>query len=278
MGIEVVRGRAFTTADFAREAVDSRHTSSKEPEARIAEFVSRTSPYIINEAFAKHYFPNADPLASSPLIVGIVKDVKLFAVKDEVPPLMFFVSRRPSVIRALQVRTAGDPSVIEPAIREAIQAVNPRLFLGMTTLSEASNRNIAKERMVAVVSGFFGLLGLSLACMGIFGVAANTVTNRTKDLGIRRALGAGTRSVIWECMRETLVVLTIGLVLGAVGAVVAVRVSAAFVADLLFGISATDAANLVAAFLLMVIVALAACTLPALRATRIDPLTVLREE
>jgi putative ABC transport system permease protein len=191
---------------------------------------------------------------------------------------MFLAARRPRLIGALQVRTVGDSRVIEPAIREVIQAVNPRLFQEMTTLSEASNKSFAKERMVAVVSGFFGLLGLSLACMGIFGVAAGAVAHRTKELGIRRALGASAKSVIWECLRETLVVLMVGIVIGAVSAAIAVRVSASVTNDLLFGITATDAVNLVAAIILMVVVALIACALPALRATRIDPLTVLREE
>jgi len=187
-------------------------------------------------------------------------------------------ARQPRRIGALQVRTIGDPQVIEPAIRETIRAINPRLFQGITTIGEVSNKSIAKERMVAVVSGFFGLLGLSLACMGIFGVATGAVARRTKELGIRRALGAGTWSVIGECLRETFVVTTVGIVVGAIAAIVAVRVSATYVADLLFGITATDIANVAVAIVLMAVIALVACALPAVRATRIDPLTVLREE
>ena len=278
MGIEAVRGRTFTTADFRRDGADLSESLDRATEATMAEYVRSAGPYVINEAFAKHYAPDADPLGPASPIVGIVKNVKLLGVKGEVQPLMFLPSRKPDEIRALQVRTVGDSHVLERTIREAIQAVHPRLFLGITTLSEASNQSIAKERMVAVVSGFFGLLGLSLACVGIFGVAAGAVTHRTKELGIRRALGASGKSVIWACLRETLVVLMVGLIIGAVCAAALVRVSASVVNDLLFGITATDITNLITAIALMVLVALAACTLPALRATRIDPLAVLKEE
>ncbi|HYN09073.1 MAG TPA: FtsX-like permease family protein [Vicinamibacterales bacterium] len=167
---------------------------------------------------------------------------------------------------------------IASAIREAVQAVHPQLLVGISTVGEAMNRNIAKERMVAAISAFFGVLGLSLACMGIFGVASSNVAQRTRELGIRRALGAGGRSVIRESLRETLVIVAVGLAGGAVAAVIAVRLSASVIADLLFGLTATDTANLVAAIVVMVVVALAACTLPALRATRIDPLAVIRDE
>jgi ABC-type antimicrobial peptide transport system permease subunit len=176
------------------------------------------------------------------------------------------------------VRTARDTQAIAPAIREAIQAVHPQLFVGISTVGEAMNRNIAKERMVAAISAFFGLLGLLLACIGIFGVASSTVAQRTKELGIRIALGAGGRSVIRESLRETLVVVAGGLAGGAVAAFVAVRLTASVIADLLFGLTATDVTNLVAAIGVMVVVALAACTLPALRATRIDPLACIRDE
>jgi ABC-type antimicrobial peptide transport system permease subunit len=114
--------------------------------------------------------------------------------------------------------------------------------------------------------------------MGIFGVASNAVAQRTRELGIRRALGAGRGSVLRESLRGTLVVVIAGLVAGAVAAFVAVRLSASLIADLLFGLTPTDTANLLASIVVMVLVALGACTLPAVRATRIDPLICIREE
>ena len=276
MGIEVVRGRTFTAADFMSEYVPP--PSSGPGSRQRADFLRRTGPYVINEAFARRYYPNADPLVSTSPVVGIVRDAKLLGVSNDIGPLMFLAARRPHLVSALVVRAAADTQVIAPAIRDAVQAVNPQLFSGISTVGEAMNRNIAKERMVAAISGFFGLLGLALACMGIFGVASSNVAQRTRELGIRRALGAGTWSVIRESLRDTLVVVGVGLATGAVAAYMAVRLTASVIADLLFGLTATDTANLVAAIALMVVVALAACAMPARRATRIDPLAVIRDE
>ena len=275
MGIELVRGRTFTTADFAGEYVPP--PVSGPGSSELAGFIRRSGPFVINEAFARHYFKNADPLISTSPIVGIVRDVKLLDVGSEVTPLMFMPSRGRR-IGALVVRATRDTATMAPAIREAVQTVHPRLFVGMSTVGEVINKNIARERMVAAISAFFGLLGLALACMGIFGVASSNVAQRTKELGIRRALGAGGWSVIRESLRETLVVVAIGLTGGAIAAYVTVRLTASLIADLLFGLTATDVTNLVAAIGVMAVVALAACMLPALRATRIDPLAVIRDE
>jgi ABC-type antimicrobial peptide transport system permease subunit len=177
-----------------------------------------------------------------------------------------------------QLRTARDTQSIAPAIREALQAVNPKLFTGITSVGEAINKNIAKERMVAAISAFFGLLGLSLACMGLFGVASSTVTQRTNELGIRMALGADRWSVVREALRDTMLVFGAGLTAGVIAAILAVRVTASFIADLLFGLTPTDATNMAGAVLVMIGVAWAACILPARRATRIDPLAAIRHE
>jgi putative ABC transport system permease protein len=132
--------------------------------------------------------------------------------------------------------------------------------------------------MVAATSAFFSLLGLLLVSIGIFGVASHTVAHRTNELGIRMALGAGRWSVIRESLQDTLVVFGAGLIGGVVVAVVAVRLTASAISDLLFGLTASDAANIAGSALLMVAVALAACVLPARRATRIDPLAAIRHE
>ena len=191
---------------------------------------------------------------------------------------MFLASRQPHPVSALVVRAAGDSDAIAPAIRQAIQAVQPQLFVEISTVGDVMNRNLARERMVAAISAFFGLLGLSLACIGIFGVAASTVAQRTNELGIRMALGADRWSVIRQSLGDTMLVFCAGLAAGLIAAIVAVRVSASFIADLLFGVTATDTANFAVAVLVMVVVALAACILPARRATRIDPLTAIRHE
>ena len=142
--------------------------------------------------------------------------------------MMYAMSRRePDRVNSLQVRTAGDPETIAPAIREAVLSVNPRLLVGIRTMREDIDRDIAKERMVAAISAFFSGLGLLLASIGIFGVASYTVAQRTKELAIRRALGAGWWSVIRESLRETTVVFGLGLAAGTLAAVAAVRLTPA---------------------------------------------------
>ena len=256
MGIPVVRGRAFTAADLTRRG-----------------------RYVINEAFVRHYFPNEDPLVRAPAIVGIVRDVRVFGPRSQVAPLMYeLLPLEPDRVNALHVRTAGDPATLVPAIRDAVRSVHPKLFVGIRTMREEIEQAIARERMVAAISAFFSLLGLLLASIGIFGVASYAVAQRTKELAIRRALGAGQWSVIRESLRETSVVFGLGLAAGTIAAVVLVRLTASVIADLLFGLTATDATNIAGAMGVMVAVALAACLLPAHRATRIDPLAGIREE
>jgi len=257
MGIPLVHGRTFTAGDFAPG--DDR--------------------FVVNEAFARHYFRDDDPTLKAPAIIGVVGDVKIFGARSDVRPLMYeVIPPEPDRMNALQVRTEGDPEAVIPAVREAVQSVNPRLFVGIATMREEVERGIARERMVAAISAFFSVLGLLLASVGLFGVTSHAVAQRSKELAIRRALGAGGWSVIRESLRETIVVFGVGLALGTLAAVVAVRVSASVIADLLFGLTATDAVNLLAAVAVMVAVALVACLLPAHRATRIDPLTVIRDE
>jgi predicted permease len=276
MGIEVVRGRTFTAADFKRDFVPAPASGSASPE--LIAFLRRNGPFIINEAFARRYYPNADPLMPTSPVVGIVRDAKLFGVGTQLGPLMFLASRQPHRISAIVVRTARDTQETAAALREVIQGVHPRLFVRIDTVGEAMNRNIAKERIVAAISAFFGLIGLLLVSIGIFGVASSAVAQRTNELGIRMALGADRWSVVRESLRDTMTVVCAGLVAGIAVAMVVVRVTASFIANLLFGLTATDTASMVWAVLLMVAVSVAACILPARRATRIDPLTAIRHE
>ncbi len=156
--------------------------------------------------------------------------------------------------------------------------MNPRLLIDIRTMDRQIDYTLAQERMVAATSAFFGLLGLLLASIGIFGVAASTVSQKTTELGIRMALGADRWSIVRESLRDTMVVFAAGLVAGLILAIAAVRLTSSFIAELLFGLTATDAVSIVAAVLVMIAVALIACILPAHRATRIDPITAIRCE
>jgi predicted permease len=260
MGIALLRGRTFQAADFAQQR-------------RLV---------VISEAFAKYYFPNEDPVGKrigDSEIVGVVRDAKLVTVRRKAGPLLYQISRpEPDRINALEVRAAGDADAIARAVGKEVHRVNPRLLIDIKTMLRHIDDSIAKERMVAATSAFFSLLGLLLACIGIFGVASYAVAQRTNELGIRIALGAGRWSVIRESLRETMLVFGVGLAAGTIVAIAAVRLAASLLSGLLFGLTATDAVNLVWAVILMVVVALAACILPAARATRVDPLVALRYE
>jgi ABC-type antimicrobial peptide transport system permease subunit len=192
--------------------------------------------------------------------------------------MYWMAATEPDRFNALEVRTAGDPASVARAVRDVIGGVNPRLLIDIRTMDRQIDYTLAQERMVAATSAFFGLLGLLLASIGIFGVAASTVSQKTTELGIRMALGADRWSIVRESLRDTMLVFAAGLVAGLILAIVVVRLTSSFIAELLFGLTATDAVSIVAAVLVMIAVALIACILPAHRATRIDPITAIRCE
>ena len=254
MGIPLRRGRTFTPADFDDDA----------------------PKYVANEAFLRRYFPGTDPVGSGP-IVGVVGDARLAGVRADMVPMLFERIRRdPDRINALEVRTSADPQVVAAAIRQTIRRIHPRLLIEVNTMQAEIERQIATERMVASVSAFFSLLGVVLAAIGIFGVASYTVAQRTNELGLRMALGAGRGRVIVESLRDTMLVFTLGLGAGVLAAVLAVRVAAGTIAGLLFGVTPGDTLTIAAAAAAMVVVAAAACAIPAKRATGIDPLAAIR--
>ena len=263
MGIGVLQGRTFTVADFQDER----------------------RAVVINDAFAKRYFSGRDPLGlqvGDPPgfhIIGVVPNARLSGVRNEAGPMMYWMApTEPDRFDALEVRAAGDPAPVARAVRDAIGGVNPRLLIGISTMDRQIAGTLAQERMVAVTSAFLGLIGLLLASIGIFGVAAATVAQKTTELGIRMALGADRWSIIRESLEDTMLVFAAGLAAGLIAAIAAVRLASSIIADLLFGLPATDAANVAIAALVMLAVAVAACILPAHRATRIDPLTAIRCE
>ena len=256
MGLPLRRGRTFSPADFAEDR----------------------PVYVANEAFVKRFSPDRDPVGIAG-IIGVVRDAHIVAVRRIEGPRLFEHARKePDRINSLLVRTTGDSPATIASIRDAVRAVNPRLFLEVNTMRQEMEQNLTKERMVAVTSTFFSLLGLLLAMIGIFGVASYAVAQRTNELGIRMALGAGRGRVIFESLRETMVVFGAGLAAGIVAAAIAVRITASMISELLFGLTPTDGLTIAGAGLAMVAVAALACILPARHATRIDPLAAIRHE
>ena len=259
----MLRGRAFTVADFAQGR-------------RLV---------TVTEAWARRYFPGENPVgaligdAPQYEIVGVVADSRIFDLRTDVGPTMYFMAPPdPDRFNALEVRTAGSVDAVAQTVQAQIRDINPRLLIGVRTMRQEIARSVARERLVAMTSTAFSLLGALLASIGIFGVAAATVAQRTTELGIRMALGAGRWTVVREALGETLQVFAAGLAAGLVLAAIAVRLTATVVGDLLFGVTATDTATVAGAALVMLLVASAACLLPARRAVSIDPLAAIRDQ
>ena len=179
----------------------------------------------------------------------------------------------------LHVRVAGDAGGVIGRIREVVQAIDRDVpVFEILTLESEVDAVLVRERLIALLSGFFGVLALVLVSIGLYGLLSFTVTRRTAEIGVRMALGAARLSVLWMVIRQTLVLAAAGVALGVPLAWIAGRLSAVQLSGLLFDISPTDAATLALAASVVMLVALAAGWLPALRAARIEPARALRAE
>jgi len=211
-------------------------------------------------------------------IVGVVRDAKYGNLRDESPPTVYVpwlqeLSRVGGV--TFEVRTAGDPVAFATAIRQAVREVDPNLpVAGVRTQVDQANESLRIERLFARLISFFGLLALLLAAIGLYGVMAYSVAQRTKEIGIRMALGAQRYNVLKLVLSQGMILTLIGVVLGAGAAIGLTRL----MKSLLFGVSATDPVTFIAIALLLAAVALLASYVPARRATKVDPLVALRYE
>lgn len=243
---------------------------------------------VINEEMAGFYFPGANPIGKRLLvgsppeawqIVGVVRTVKqhnprdgqgrrfyrpMFARRDEPDPVS---------IRFL-VRTAADPAATLGLLEGTVRAEDKTLPVISATVTDLLNRTIVPERMVATLSGALGILGVTLACVGLYGLMAYRVVRRTGEIGVRMALGATRCDVLWMILRQDLAIVFAGVVLG-----VPVALGASGLArSLLFGLTATDPSTLALAAVAMIGIGASAGFLPAWRATRIEPAVVLRHD
>ena len=175
----------------------------------------------------------------------------------------------------LELRTAGDPLGVATEVRAAIAQVDAKLPLGaLTSLRIQTDEALRQERLMAQLVSFFGLLALGLACIGLYGIMAHAVVRRTNEIGIRMALGAERRDIIWMILRETLILVAIGMAIGVPAALGAAKL----ISSQLFGLNPSDPVTLLTAVVLLTLVAALAGYLPARRASRDDPLVALRYE
>jgi hypothetical protein len=244
---------------------------------------------IVNESLARRLFGGSNAVgrhlsfdspysAESALeIVAVVKDVHHSTVRRADSAGMIYVPswRIGASARYLAVRTSGSPAPVIAAIRSELRTLDPNVpVLGVRTLEDDVSAHFSRERMIAYLCGCFGALALVLASVGLYGVTAYAVAQRTKEVGIRMALGARGRDVVGMIVRESLFPVLAGVGIGVGGALAATRL----VASLLFGVAPRDPVSFVVATVAILAVALAASAIPARRASRVEPLVALRYE
>lgn len=246
---------------------------------------------VVNEKFVEHFFNGQNPIGrrfnfddesdnnEQIEIVGVIGNVRSQDPREEVEPAVFRpilqIQDESAFSVSIQMRTTDDASSVAPAARQVISEVDSRLpVFGVITLSDQMGERLQQDRLIAQLVSFFGALALLLACIGLYGVMAQGVARRTNEIGIRIALGARGKSILWMVLREVLMLVIVGLAIGIPVAVVASR----FVSSQLFGLTGGDPLTLAAAALLLTFVALLAGFVPARRAARVNPLTALRYE
>lgn len=243
---------------------------------------------LIDEALAHRFFPKLDPIgrhvkpgprdSKAPwlTIAGVVGNIKTdgFDQPDQ-PHLYLPILQSPGYAMAVYVRTEGNPAGLTQAVREQVQAVDPNLPLfGERTMEDLVSASLGQRRFAMQVVGLFGVLALFLAGIGIYGVMAYSVTQRTREIGIRLALGASTGNILRWLLQQGMRLTLIGVGVGLLGALALTRL----LRGLLFGIAPTDLLTYGGLTLLLAGVALLACYIPARRATKVDPLVALRYE
>jgi len=282
MGIPLLRGRDFGPQDEL-PINESAAPVSKRPLVAV-----------INQTMARQFFGDDNPIGkrirfpgypdknSEPFeIVGVVKDAKFLSLREKAPRITYFpFLQMPNEFgSAFQLRAIGDPAGLAAAIRRIVQELDPKIqTLGLRTMNDVVNDSLAQERFVAQLAGFFSLFALLLACIGLYGVMSYTVTRRTREIGVRMALGAQGGDVLRMVLRETTLLVVAGLAVGLAAALVTAKLIESALSDLLFGLAATDPLTIALAALLLLAVAALAGWLPARRAARVDPMVALRHE
>jgi putative ABC transport system permease protein len=266
IGMTVLRGRDFAWSDGPHQS-------------RVA---------VISLSLAKRLFGDGNPIGAhvnigtfpdhqNLEIVGVVSDARLYNPRDAHPlsifldPLQF--APAPQAMMSF-VRAAKNPLGLSSAISRIVDSLGYQFVSRSTTLEEAQAQALIEERLSAIISGFFAALGLILACVGLYGLVAQSVARRTREIGIRMALGAQPANILTLVLIQALVLSIAGIALGVLFSLAASRL----VAAMLYGVSPNDAPSIIATSLALLLIGLLAAYVPARRATRINPMSALRHE
>jgi predicted permease len=301
--IPLIAGRTLEQKDFATAAATNQAIDSAQKAAAAAAKKASVPadslkyppinaapvPVLINRTLARKYFPGRDPigmhigpsdhhpepggLQPGYSVVGIIGDTKYERMRADVIPMMYMPLQSNSA--HFELRTATEPTSLIPAVRETVAGFDRNLPLfEVLTQSEQVDRILFEERLITRVAGFFGVLTLALACFGLYGLLSYEVAWRTRELGIRVALGAQSRDILRLVIKQVLVIVAIGLAAGVAAALGLTR----FMSEMLYNVKPNDPATIAGVAALLAVVALAACYLPARRAIHTDPIVALRHE
>lgn len=268
MGIPLIDGRVFNNED-------------QQNSPKVA---------VINQTMARRFFPNRSPIGQRFSIgetpdhpgeievIGVVKDARYYALNE--PPQMeayFPCTQNVGFFGNFVLRYAPGANKLEIAsrVRQAIAEINPNILVdGVSTLEEQVDRSIARQALIAKLSGFFGILAVFLACIGIYGLLSYSVARRTSELGIRLALGARLNTLLWMVLQESVLLMILGIAIGVPIALSSTRI----LKSMLYELSPLDPAAISIAVAAVAIMTIAAALLPAWRATKINPMNALRAE
>jgi predicted permease len=265
MHIPLLAGRSFTLADF---------NSDESP---------RVANVIVNQEFVRQYLDGGNPLGrhlhdlkregTLSEIIGVVRDAKDQSLRRKINATVYVPQEQGST--NFELRIAANPSALIPAIRDAVAELDANLpIYAIKTQSDQIDRSLFQERLIARLSSFFGGLSLMLSCIGLYGLISYEVTRRTHEIGIRIALGARQQDVLRLHVGHGIALTAAGAVLGAGAAFGVTR----YLGSILYGVRPTDPTTLIVSIMLLAIVALVACYIPARRAARVDPIIALRYE
>jgi putative ABC transport system permease protein len=263
MGIPLMAGRTFAESDTD----------------------SAPGVAIVSVALARRYWGSENPVGKHlrfdpkdpwTTVVGLVADVRQLGLSEPPTPLLYIPYQQFALpFTNVAVRSAAPESAVTSIMRTELLSADPNLPFGdLMTLQSVVDRSVDEPRFRTLLIGIFAVLALLLAAVGVYGLISYSVTQRTREIGIRVALGARPRQVLYPVVREGVALALTGVAIGLAGALVTTRVLSAF----LFGVGATDPVTFAAVSALLLVIALAASYVPSRRALRVDPLTALRAE